>query len=153
MTDAQQSVFSMTMRLGDALMERYPGLRLELSSRDRTSDGVRTGHITIHEISLPADQRGQGIGSEVMRELCDLADREGLQLALTPDTVYGASSVSRLVSFYRGLGFSANSGRKRDYEISESMRREPRVRPELTQMADRPEPASVSDQPAASLDL
>ncbi len=111
--------------LQDQLKKRWPDLTLELSCRTRTLEGARTGTITIGNISLPENLRGQGIGSEVMRSLCNYADQENLQLALTPDLVYGGSSLKRLRSFYAGFGFFPNKGRRLDGEIMEAMRREP----------------------------
>ena len=54
------------------------------------------------------------------------ADKEGLILALTPDTCYGASSLARLRRFYRRFGFRKNAGRNINFLVNESMLRLPK---------------------------
>jgi len=73
---------------------------------------------------VPESDRRTGIGSAVMRDLTAWADRTGSTLALSPTNEFGAS-ITRLRSFYRNFGFRPNTGRNRDYSISESMVRPP----------------------------
>jgi GNAT superfamily N-acetyltransferase len=120
------------------LIEAHPGLRLDLWVRGlRSTNGeIVDGSITIMEISLPETSRGEGIGTAVMDELCRLADELGVQLALTPDLVYGGSSVRRLREFSARFGFVSNTGRRLDPAISEAMRREPSLRPQISPLGD-----------------
>ena len=65
-------------------------------------------------------------GTEYMEELIDLADNKGKMIALTPSTDFGATSIPRLKKFYKRFGFVENKGKNKDYEISETMYRQPR---------------------------
>ncbi len=67
-----------------------------------------------------------GIGSSVMKRITEAADKAGATLSLSPSTDFGASSVSRLKSFYAGFGFVANKGRAADLSIGGSMIRTPK---------------------------
>ncbi|WP_068092747.1 N-acetyltransferase [Novosphingobium rosa] len=70
--------------------------------------------------------RGTGVGTEFMQRLANWADANGARLLLTPDTSFGASSRSRLVSFYKRFGFKENKGRSRDYSTMAGMIRDPK---------------------------
>jgi len=83
--------------------------------------------IVLNKIIVPKEKRGLGLGSKYMKALCKLADSLSIHLALTPDTSYGGSSVSRLTKFYSQFGFVKNSGRKRNFKTRETMLREPQI--------------------------
>ena len=80
-----------------------------------------TGHLS--KIIVP--ERGLGEGTSFMKELVKEADLRGLFLTLTPSKDFGASSIARLVRFYKRFGFVENKGRNKIYEISETMYRDP----------------------------
>jgi GNAT superfamily N-acetyltransferase len=84
------------------------------------------GRLVVDKIVVPKEMRGQGVGSEVMREIAELADANGVPVSLSPSTDFGGSSKAALERFYGRHGFERNTGKKRDFEISESMRRYPR---------------------------
>lgn len=79
------------------------------------------GDITLSEIRVPKEQRGRGVGSAKMRELLAFAQKHKMRVLLTPSTDFGASSKSRLESFYRNLGFEKNAGKNKDYGTRETM--------------------------------
>ena len=81
--------------------------------------------ITLSRIEIPKEKRGQGLGSQFIKELTDYADKAGKTVALTPSTDFGASSKSRLVDFYKRAGFVLNKGKNKDFSISEEMIRTP----------------------------
>lgn len=81
-------------------------------------------HVTLTH--FVAAERGQGNGTRFMEDLSRMADERGWTLALTPDTSFGASSVSRLKKFYKRFGFKDNKGRNTDFYTSESMIRRPK---------------------------
>ncbi|NYT74268.1 hypothetical protein HZU72_17800 [Halomonas sp. QX-2] len=109
----QQS--SITHReLSKQLRDEYPGLKLDMAGRGQ--------RVTISRIVSPA--QNEGTGSEVMRRLAHWADASGKTLALTPSADFGGN-VNRLREFYKRFGFIENKGRNKDYEISETMYREP----------------------------
>jgi GNAT superfamily N-acetyltransferase len=85
----------------------------------------RDGLITLSQIIVPKDQRGQGVGTTAMQALLDYADRTGQRIALSPSADFGGNK-KRLVEFYKRFGFVENKGRNKDFAVSETMIREPR---------------------------
>lgn len=100
------------------LISKYPGLDLFLGGRDE--------YIRISTIIIPEDSRGEGIGTKVMKDLTEYADDNYAILVLTPSTDYGATSVSRLKSFYKKFGFVDNKGKNKDWAVQETMIRHPK---------------------------
>ena len=88
----------------------------------------RYGDIELHNIIV--NKRKQGTGTQVMNELCKFADYYGVRILLSPDTKNrdtGTTSRNRLVNFYKRFGFVENKGRNKDFRISYSMKRSPRI--------------------------
>lgn len=100
------------------LTKLHSGLKLNVSR-------ASSGHVVIHQVVVPKDERSSGVGGHVMRHLTSHADAHGDAMALTPSKYFGGT-VSRLKTFYGRHGFKPNSGRSRDYSTSESMIREPK---------------------------
>lgn len=71
--------------------------------------------LTLDTIVIPKHLRGQGLGSKIMNIVCDYADNVNKPLFLTPSTSYGATSVDRLIKFYKNFGFKKN---KTDRDLS-----------------------------------
>lgn len=109
-----------------------------------SSISERRGILTLNDVVVPEDQRGQGLGSEFMRDLTRYADRTGQRVGLTPSTDRGATSISRLQRFYRQFGFVPNRGKSRDFEISETMVREPEGGTQPESASSDPSPARYS---------
>lgn len=82
---------------------------------------AKDNSINLHEIRVPKEKQGQGLGTQYMKELQGFAGQHGMRVTLSPSTDFGASSKSRLTSFYRGLGFVPNSGRNKDFSTKEAM--------------------------------
>jgi GNAT superfamily N-acetyltransferase len=101
----------------DDLRSRYPGARIDVSG------GPGRGY-TVSRVVVPEGARSQGLGTQIMREITDIADSQGATVALTPSGDFGGN-VGRLRDFYSRLGFVGNTGRNRDLSISEEMYREP----------------------------
>jgi GNAT superfamily N-acetyltransferase len=76
--------------------------------------------IILSQIVVDKKDRNKGIGTKVMNEICDFADKNNLRIALTPSGDFGGSK-TRLISFYKSFGFKNYKG----YEFRESMVREP----------------------------
>lgn len=79
--------------------------------------------VTLNKV-VAAEQK-KGNGTKFMNALTEEADRNGWTLALTPDDSFGATSVGRLKKFYKRFGFKENKGKNTDFEINESMVRQP----------------------------
>lgn len=76
--------------------------------------------IILSKIVVDKKDRSKGIGTNIMREICDFADKHNLRIALTPSSDFGGSK-SRLIQFYKSFGFKNYKG----YEFRESMIRIP----------------------------
>lgn len=103
---------------------------LEVIQREAAERGVQLSvqdgrQLVVSKIVVPKESRSSGIGSQIMRDLTDLADASGKTMALTPDGSFGGS-VPRLKQFYGRFGFVENKGRARDFDFMESMYRTPR---------------------------
>lgn len=75
--------------------------------------------ITLSMIEVPKANRKQGVGSAVMNELIQYADKVNKVIVLTPgqrDDKHGTTSRSRLVQFYKRFGFVENKGRNKDFQ-------------------------------------
>jgi predicted GNAT family N-acyltransferase len=88
------------------------GLKIFISNRGY--------NISVEKIIVPADKRGTGMGTEFMKELIDLADKENAVISLSPSTEFGAKSMAKLLNFYKKLGFIENKGKNKDYTISDT---------------------------------
>ena len=84
------------------------------------------GFLKLQSIRIPESKRGQGIGTAIMKRITDFADQHGLTTALTPappkNTV---RAKSRLIRWYKSLGFVPNKGRNKDFGTRETMLRRP----------------------------
>jgi len=98
---------------------------LEVSYRKPINPEQDSASAVIHAIQVKKSNRGEGVGSSIMKELINFADDHGLILLLTPSTDFGATSVNRLRRFYGQFGFKRNLGKFKDYRFSEAMIRQP----------------------------
>lgn len=86
-----------------------------------------TNGVRIATLRVPADQRGMGIGAQVMQQVTDWADQCSIILVLTPESEGpGAPSKTKLRQWYRSFGFVPNKGRNKDYHFTDAMIRRPR---------------------------
>lgn len=102
----------------DDLMDVWEGRGVD-SFVSETGD-----RIVVAKVVVPAQQRGSGTGTAFMTDVCDLADRTGRRVELSPSSDFGGTK-SRLKAFYGRFGFVENKGRYRDFEVSEAMYRPP----------------------------
>ena len=86
---------------------------------DRDGDSL-----ILSSIKVPNNERGIGIGSKVMEEISNYADKVEMNIYLTPSIGLGATSVSRLKKFYKRFGFQ-NKPRS-DFSQRQSMIRYPK---------------------------
>lgn len=80
-------------------------------------------YLTLSRIVIPKEERGKGIGEEVMNLIIQFADSQKKSIYLTPDTTFGATSKSRLEKFYKRFGFIKKP--KDDFLARETMVRYP----------------------------
>ena len=118
---------------GDIFKEKLSSLRssakeqgIELSAYGSIDRGVR-----LSKIEVPKKDRGQGKATKIIQDLVSLADDNGVLLKLTPTNEFGASK-ERLKEFYSRFGFVENNGKNKNYQVSESMYREPKTKSQLT---------------------
>lgn len=103
--------------LSSVMASKYPQIAFNLRQG-------RAGPVVLDKVIVPQELRGQGIGSNFMNDLTSYADQEGKTLSLTPSSDFGGVK-SKLVNWYKSLGFQPNTGRYADHSISESMYRLP----------------------------
>ena len=104
--------------LQDDLRQKYPDVTLDLS-------GDAENGYELNRIVVPEGTRGEGVGTQVMQDMIDMADQQGAKIALTPDKSFGGTSVARLKKFYKQFGFVENKGRNKDFSIRNTMYRNP----------------------------
>ena len=98
------------------LQSEHDGLKLSIFGNGQNA--------TLSKIIIPDGSRGAGIGSQVMNKITEWADQNQKTIALTPSADFGGNK-KRLGEFYKRFGFVENKGRNKDFEISESMYRNP----------------------------
>lgn len=85
------------------LRRRFPTVVVHLRQQ-------RTG-VEVQLLSVPAHERGRGVGSRVLERICKWADSSGVLLSLTPDGAFGMD-VRQLTRWYGRFGFCRSSGRR-----------------------------------------
>jgi hypothetical protein len=107
-----------TQSLPDMLEQKYPNVTLDIS-------GDPERGYELSRIVIPEGERGEGMGTEVMQDMIDMADEQGARISLTPDVSFGGTSVARLKKFYKQFGFVENKGKNKDFSIRNTMYRNP----------------------------
>ena len=107
--------------VGKTLAAKYPNIALDI--------GESPTALNLSRIVVPPEMRGQGVGSNVMKDLIQYADENGKQINLSPSADFGGSP-TRLKKFYSRFGFNENRGRNRDFSTTETMVRKPVELPE-----------------------
>lgn len=124
-------------RLSEALLAQSTIESVDdLNTSIKNMEGIKTVHVfksnsgllKVETIIVDNDKRNLGVGTDAMGRILKFADIHGLKTVLTPaikDDFQGTTSRSRLIKFYKRLGFVENKGRNKDFSISELMFREP----------------------------
>lgn len=95
------------------LREKYPEIH-SLYLHHRGND------IKLDTLVIKKEHRKQGIGSKVLHDIKNYADKHAKRIILTAgvrDKDFGTTSQSRLDKFYKRNGFVANKGRNKDFSI------------------------------------
>ncbi len=83
-------------------------------------------YIILDRIYIPVRVRKKGIGTEILTQLCKIADEERKTIVLSAERIDNTTtSVRRLKRFYRQFGFVENYGKRKDYLIKHNMYRLP----------------------------
>lgn len=81
--------------------------------------------LILSKIIIKKEVRGGGVGSKIMTDLINYADKNKQIVALTPSSDFGGSK-NRLIQFYKSFGFKHNKGQYKHFGFSDSMIRYPR---------------------------
>jgi len=82
--------------------------------------------IKLAKIVIKDEFRGSGIGTEIMNDLVNYADKNKKIVTLTASADFGGNK-NRLVQFYKRFGFKLNKGIYKSYEYMDSMIRYPKM--------------------------
>ncbi|MHA2069952.1 MAG: GNAT family N-acetyltransferase, partial [Candidatus Thorarchaeota archaeon] len=116
--------------IDDILSEKHPKVDAFVSERNDS--------IKLHTIEVPKALRRKGIGTAYMEDLIAYADEVGKTVTLSTGGRKGDISKTRLIAYYKSLGFVENKGRNKDFRISDTMYRRPVIKPPTTE-AGQPE--------------
>ena len=114
--------FELTLESCPKLAEYYSLSELDIYREFRN----HPEYIYLALIVVNEDDQYAGNGTGFMEDLCEWADSRGKTITLTPSDDYGASSVSRLIKFYKRFGFVANKGKHTDFMHKQYMHRKPK---------------------------
>lgn len=82
--------------------------------------------LVLSRIIIKPEFRGTGVGSKIMEDLINYADKNKQIIALTPSSDFGGNK-NRLVQFYKKFGFKHNKGQYKSFEFRDSMIRYPKL--------------------------
>lgn len=82
--------------------------------------------LILSRIVIKPDVRQEGIGSKILNDLVNYADKNKQIIALTPSSDYGGNK-SRLIQFYKRFGFKHNKGHYKNFEFRDAMIRYPKT--------------------------
>jgi hypothetical protein len=89
-------------------------------------ENKKKGSLELSRIVVP--EKSKGVGTSIMNDLAEYADKTGQTVSLSPSTDFGGTSKRRLTEFYKRFGFVQNKGKNKDYTISNSMYRSPSIK-------------------------
>jgi GNAT superfamily N-acetyltransferase len=82
--------------------------------------------LILSRIIIKPEARGSGVGSKIMEDLINYADKNKQIIALTPSSDFGGNK-NRLVQFYKRFGFKHNKGQYKSFEFRDAMIRYPKL--------------------------
>ena len=71
-----------------------------------------------------ATEKNTGVGTKLMQDICDYADKQKKTIILSPSDEFGGNK-KRLIEFYKRFDFVENKGKNKEFSIFESMYRLP----------------------------
>lgn len=113
----------------DVTLETCPELE-DYYSLSRVSIGrelrAHPEYVCVFLVEVNEDEQYMGNGTDFMSDLCEWADKNSKTITLTPSDDFGATSVGRLIKFYKRFGFVENKGKHTDFTTKQNMYRKPR---------------------------
>lgn len=100
----------------DILKSNFPDLNIGISEN--------ASSIILDKVIVP--ERSKGVGTRFMNDLITDADSKGKTIGLTPSSDFGGNK-GRLTEFYKRFGFVDNKGKNKDFTISETMIKLPKI--------------------------
>lgn len=88
-----------------AIGARYPYARLAIV---RPPFGADTDAFVIHDIAIPSDRRGRGLGTLLLGEIVEAADRHGANLHVEPALTRDGVLDLGVSEWYARAGFAWN---------------------------------------------
>ena len=82
--------------------------------------------LRLTRIIVKDECRGDGVGSNIMTDLINYADKNKQIITLTPSSDFGGNK-NRLIQFYKRFGFKHNKGVYKSYEYMDTMIRYPKL--------------------------
>lgn len=88
--------------------------------------------LKLSRVVIKPEFRGEGIGTKLMEDLVDYADKNIKIITLTPSSDFGGNK-NKLIQFYKKFGFKINKGVYKSYEYSDYMIRYPKIKEDYIQ--------------------
>jgi GNAT superfamily N-acetyltransferase len=85
----------------------------------------RPNDAEIHMVLTHKDHAGKGSAREAMKKFLDHTDKHGIRTHLTPEPLNHETKKTKLVKFYKSLGYVPNRGKNKDFSIRSAMLRNP----------------------------
>lgn len=82
--------------------------------------------LKLSRIIINPEFRNSGVGTNIMTDLINYADKNKQIITLTPSSDFGGDK-NRLVQFYKKFGFKLNKGIHKSYEYMDTMIRWPKM--------------------------
>lgn len=82
--------------------------------------------LRLTRIIVKDECRNEGVGSDIMSDLINYADKNKQIITLTPSSDFGGNK-NRLIQFYKRFGFKHNKGVHKSYEYRDTMIRYPNL--------------------------
>jgi hypothetical protein len=82
--------------------------------------------IKLSRIIVNPESRDTGIGTSIMKDLIEYADKNRQIITLTPSNDFGGN-INRLIQFYKRFGFKMNKGHNKNFEFTDAMIRYPKL--------------------------
>jgi predicted GNAT family N-acyltransferase len=82
--------------------------------------------LKLARIIINPEFRNSGVGTNIMTDLINYADKNKQIITLTPSSDFGGDK-NRLIHFYKKFGFKLNKGVHKSYEYMDTMIRWPKM--------------------------